>query len=186
MSLTKRRLGQAALGGLASAIASDARSALFEKSPAVGSPAPNFRATTFGGKVVTLSDLRGRVVLLNLWATWCGPCRQELPLLEAYFRHYSPYGFQILAVATEDSVDESVLRPLAAKMTIPFVRYLGGPYHPLEGVPTSYVIDRAGTLVYAKAAAFTLDALNDLIVPLLNAPDPTAPAARAAAPAAST
>jgi len=160
----------AALAGLAVAGAAQA-------GPKVGQPAPDFTVTTFGGRTVKLADLKGDVIILNFWATWCGPCRNELPLLEAYFRIYAKYGFQVLAVATEDSVPEERLKPLAAELTIPLIRRMRGPYYELDGVPTNYVIDRTGKLVYAKAGAFDLDALNALIVPLLNQPVPEPPSA---------
>jgi hypothetical protein len=108
-----------------------------------------------------------------------------LPLLEAAFRAYNKYGFQVLAVATEDSVPESQLKPLAAKLTIPFVKHIKGPYYDLGAVPTNYIIDRSGKLVYAEAAAFDPNSLTDIIVPLLKQPipdDPSAPSAPAPAP----
>jgi peroxiredoxin len=159
-----------------------------QAAPKVGEPAPDFTVDTFGGHRLKLADLKGDVIILNFWATWCGPCRNELPLLEAYFRHYSKYGLQVMAVATEDSVPESQLRPLASKLTIPFVKRMGGPYKDLGAVPTNYVIDRSGKLVYAKAGAFDLDSLNAVIIPLLQEPVPdsapaTADSASTTAPA---
>jgi cytochrome c biogenesis protein CcmG/thiol:disulfide interchange protein DsbE len=157
-----------------------------QSAPKVGQPAPDFTVTTFGGHTVKLADLKGDVIILNFWATWCGPCRVELPLLEAYFRIYNKYGFQVLAVATEDSVPDNQLKPLAAQLTIPLVKRMKGPYHDLDGVPTNYIIDRSGKLVYAKATALDLDSLNTIIVPLLNEPVPEAPPApQASAPAPS-
>jgi peroxiredoxin len=141
----------------------------------VGQPAPDFTATTFGGRTVKLSDLKGDVIVLNFWATWCGPCRRELPTLEAAFEAYNKYGFQVLAIATEDSVPEDKLRPLASHLMIPLIKRMKGPYHDLDAVPTNYIIDRSGTLVYAKAAAFDLDSLNEIVIPLLKAPVPPAP-----------
>jgi thiol-disulfide isomerase/thioredoxin len=143
-----------------------------QAAPQVGQPAPNFTVTTFGGRTVSLADLQGVVVVLNFWATWCEPCRKELPLLEAFFETYNKYGFQVLAVATEDSVPQYKLRPLADKLNIPLVKRMSGPYAALEGVPTNYVIDRSGKLVYAKAGAFSLDDLNTIIIPLLKEPIP--------------
>jgi peroxiredoxin len=152
--------------------------------PKLGQSAPDFTVTTFGGHTVKLADLKGNVIILNFWATWCGPCRRELPLLETFFKAYNQYGFQVLAVATEDSVPESKLRPIAARLTIPFVKRMYGPYHALEGVPTNYIIDRSGKVVYAKAAAFDVDTLNDILIPLLKepVPGPAAPPAPAAGP----
>lgn len=146
-----------------------------EAAPKVGQPAPDFTVTTFGGRTVGLADLKGDVILLNFWATWCAPCRVELPLLEGAFKDYSRYGFQVLAVASEDSVPEEKLRPLAARLTIPFVKRIKGPYRQLDGVPTNYIIDRSGKLVYAKAGALDLDTLNEIIVPLLKDPVPALP-----------
>jgi thiol-disulfide isomerase/thioredoxin len=147
--------------------------------PKVGAPAPSFTASTFGGREVALADLKGEVVILNYWATWCVPCRAELPLLELFFQKYKDYGLQVLAVATQDSVPEAELRPLASKLTIPLIRRLRGPYGALGAVPTNYVISRSGRLVYAKAGAFSVDDLNNIIIPLLREPDPNEAAAAA-------
>ena len=140
--------------------------------PKVGEPAPNFTAVTFDGRVVKLADLKGDVVILNFWATWCAPCRKELPTLEAAFRAYNKYGFQVLAVATEDSVPEDKLKPLSRALTIPFVKRMQGQYHDMDAVPTNYVIDRSGNIAYAKAGAFDVDSFNAIVIPLLRQPIP--------------
>jgi peroxiredoxin len=140
--------------------------------PKVGQPAPNFTAVTFDGRVVKLADLKGDVVILNFWATWCAPCRKELPTLEAAFRAYNKYGFQVLAVATEDSVPEDKLKPLSRALTIPFVKRMQGQYHDMDAVPTNYVIDRSGNIAYAQAGAFDVDAFNAIVIPLLRQPIP--------------
>ena len=141
----------------------------------VGQPAPNFELVLVDGKRMHLTDLRGQVIVLNYWATWCAPCRKELPLLDKYYRVASERGWplKIFAVATEESVPKSTLKPLFAALSIPSAdRIHGGPFGDVEAVPTNYVIDRAGVLRYAKAGSFELDDLNSILVPLMQQPAP--------------
>ena len=174
---------------LASAIAATAiifASPAFAWGPKLNQPAPAFHVTTMDGRELSLDDFKGQVVVLNFWATWCVPCREELPLLDGYYKMQKKYGLQILAVTTEDSAPLSKLRPVAQALAFPMVRRLKGPYRVLDGVPTNYIIDRAGILRYAKADAFSLDDLNRLLVPLLREPPPEAPPPATVASAAST
>ena len=151
------------------------------KAPRVGEAAPAFELTLIDGSKVTLDQLRGNVVVLNFWATWCVPCRAELPTLDRYYEIQRPHGLRVFAIATEDSVPLYRLKKLFALMKIPSAKRIKGPYDVLGGVPTNYVVDRAGRLRYAKAAAFDLDDLNATLVPLLLEPVPagTTPANRA-------
>lgn len=144
------------------------------KEPVLNAPAPQFRVTTFDGKKLSLDDFKGQVLVINFWATWCAPCREELPLLDAYYRLQEAAGLRVLAVTTEDSLPMSKLKPLAAVLRIPMARFFRGKYNTLGAVPTNYIIDRSGVLRYAKAGAFTIDDLNELLVPLLNEPIPVA------------
>jgi len=141
--------------------------------PEVGKPAPEFKVTTFDGTKLTLADFKGQVLILNFWATWCGPCRQEMPLLDAYFRARQQFGLKMLAVATEDSLTPFQLLPVQKVVSFPMVRKFKGDYGRIRAVPTNVIIDRGGIVRYAKAAAFTLDDLNELLIPLLKEPSPT-------------
>jgi cytochrome c biogenesis protein CcmG/thiol:disulfide interchange protein DsbE len=142
----------------------------------VNEPAPDFHATTFDGRKISLADYKGRVLVINFWATWCVPCREELPLLDAYYALQKKRGLEVIAVTTEDSAPPSKLKELAAAAHIPFILELKGPYSTLHGrVPTNYVIDRRGIVRFTKAGAFTLDSLNEALVPLLREPAPQAP-----------
>ena len=112
------------------------------------------------------------MVVLNFWATWCGPCKHELPLIDAYYRVQKAKGLRVFAVATEDSLPTKTLRPLFAAMAVSAARSINGPYPILTGLPTNYVIGRDGRVRYAKANAFDLDDLNTILGPLLAEPAP--------------
>ncbi|MEG8024972.1 TlpA disulfide reductase family protein [Sphingomonas aurantiaca] len=128
--------------------------------------------TLIDGSKIRSADLHGQVVILNFWATWCGPCKTELPLLDTYYRLRKDNGLRIFAVATEDSLPVSRLKPLFAAMAIPSARRIKGAFSVMGALPTNYIIDRAGVVRYAKPGAFDLDDLNGLLVPLLRDPAP--------------
>jgi peroxiredoxin len=141
--------------------------------PKVGDLAPDTQLTLVDGSHVRLSDLRGQVVVLNFWATWCVPCRQELPMLDAYYRRRHDAGLRVFAITTEGSLPLYQLRRLFAAMAIPSVRSVHGPFRMMEGLPTNFVIDRAGRVRYAASGAFDVQSLNAVVIPLLNEPAPT-------------
>lgn len=139
------------------------------KQPTVGQPAPNFELTTFDGRKIQLADLKGHVVVLNFWATWCGPCKRELPLLSSYYEvmHEKGGDIEIFAVATQDSLSPQQLKPVQAMVSFPMIKYFKGDYGTVKAVPLNFVIDRYGILRYAEAGAFTLDLMNAVLGPLL-------------------
>ncbi|WP_443024599.1 TlpA family protein disulfide reductase [Sphingomonas sp. ERG5] len=142
------------------------------KIPKVGDMAPPFEITLVDGSKVSLDQLRGNVIVLNFWATWCVPCREELPLLDRYYDAQKQHGLKIFAVTTEDSAPIYQLKKMFALMKMPAVRKISGPYGQIRAVPTNYIIDRSGRIRYAKAASFSLEDLNANLVPLLNEPAP--------------
>ena len=159
-------------------IAAAAVALIGANAPKVGEPAPDFELTMVDGSKLTLAQMRGQVVVLNFWATWCVPCRTELPLLDRYYELTKDRGLRVITIATEDSLPLYQLKKLFAVMKMPSARRIKGPYGPLTGVPTNFVIDRGGRIRYAKSGAFDLSDLNDLLIPLLNerAPPPPSPA----------
>jgi len=135
----------------------------------VGQLAPPTVITTFDKQKVDLASLKGKVVVINHWATWCGPCKAEMPMMSAFHAKMKAQGFEIFGVTTEDSVQPFQLKKVAAVLSYPLARKLTGNGYPiLSGVPTSYVIDRKGVVRYAKAGSFQPKEFIDLIVPLLN------------------
>lgn len=148
---------------LAMALASPA----LATNPRVGDLSPNFSMTLIDGSKVTLADLRGQVVVINFWATWCAPCRTELPTLDAFYTARKRAGLRVFAVATEDSLPFNQLKKLFAVMHMSPVKRISGPYRELGALPTNYVIDRAGRVRYAKVGALELADLKAIVVPLL-------------------
>jgi len=109
----------------------------------------NFTLTDLTGKSWTLRDLRGKVVLVNFWATWCPPCRKEMPDLEALGKRFGPQGLVILAISDEDAAK---VKPFIAEHQISYPILLDpgrkvNETFRVEGIPKSFVYDREGKLV---------------------------------------
>ena len=138
--------------------------------PKVGKPAPHFDASTFGGKTIKWSEMKNKVILLNYWATWCGPCRIELPLIQSYVRNKASPDLLVFAITTEDSVPDNLLKPLAKVLSFPLVHAISSWSYGIidNSVPSNYVIDKSGILRYAMAGAFEYEGLEEVVTPLLN------------------
>ena len=115
-----------------------------------GEPAPNFQLRDMNGRIVSLSELRGKVVLLNFWATWCGPCRVEMPAMERLYRTYDRKDFEILAVST-DAQGVAVTRPFQEenKLTFPILHdadFRVGLSYGARTLPMTFMVDRQGVV----------------------------------------
>lgn len=135
---------QAAL--LASALFLSACSALAGPQPVVGSPAPDFALPALDGEQVRLSDLRGQRVLLNFWATWCGPCRQEMPAIQARYNHGD---FAVLAVDFGETRQQVQNFVNEIGVDLPVVLDADGSVQELyrvRGYPTTFFIDTKGVI----------------------------------------
>ena len=128
----------------------------------VGDEAPNFQLRDLAGNMVSLSQLRGKVVLLNFWATWCGPCRVEMPAMEQLYRSYSRKDFEILAVST-DAQGAAVTRPFQQEMgfTFPILHdadYRVGLLYGARSLPMTFMVDRKGIVRQKVPGARNWDA----------------------------
>jgi peroxiredoxin len=120
-------------------------------SPREGFSAPDFTLDSLDGGQTTLSDLRGHIVLVNLWASWCLPCRAEMPAIERVYRSYKDLGLIVLAVnaTNQDSVAAARAFIEARGLTFPVLLDRTGSVsaaYNLRGLPSSFFIDRQGVI----------------------------------------
>ena len=144
-----------AVGALCATPFSQAESPPLKKRPGVergvvqvGDEAPNFTLRDLTGNAMSLSQLRGKVVLLNFWATWCGPCRVEMPAMEQLYRTLPRREFEILAVST-DPQGAAVTRPFQQEMGVTFPilhdsEYRVGLTYGARTIPITFMVDRRG------------------------------------------
>ena len=139
--------------------------------PAIGKPAPSFGLRSADGALVNLEDYRGKIVLLNFWATWCGPCKEELPAIDAVQRRLGDRGFAALAVDFRDQDDEVVAFASRVRVSFPLLQdHLGvtASAYRLLGVPTSFLLDGNGDIRAIHAGPYTEKALAAAVSSLLD------------------
>ena len=143
------------LGGLAWIFASADRAGTSTAggipAPRQGFLAPDFTLNTTDGETVTLSELRGQAVLVNLWATWCPPCRAEMNAIQKLYNEYKSQGFTVLAVNMTYQDDFSAIAPFVGQndLTFPILLDETGDMarkYELRSLPSSFFIDRNGTI----------------------------------------
>jgi thiol-disulfide isomerase/thioredoxin len=132
--------------------------------------APDFTRTDLSGRPLRLEQFRGRVVLLNFWATWCGPCIEEIPVFSRWQLRYAAAGLQILGVSMDD--DDTVVKRFLAKHAVPYPilmgdAKLGESFGGVYGLPQSILIDAHGKIVFRNVGELNLEALRSQIQGLL-------------------
>jgi len=114
-----------------------------------GSPAPQFTLAARSGEDVSLAQYKGRVVMLNFWASWCGPCRQEMPLLESVYKKYGKMGFTLLGVNLEPDSQAANEWLKQTPVSFPILYDKDSKVSKLydvAGMPSTVIIDRSGKL----------------------------------------
>jgi peroxiredoxin len=124
---------------------------MVETGPRIGETAPDFSLSTLGGRSVRLTDYKGKVVFLNIWASWCPPCREEMPSMEALHKKFKGRSFEMIAVSIDQSGEETV-GSFAAQfgLTFPVLLDPGGKtyrLYGLTGVPETFILDKNGVIV---------------------------------------
>jgi peroxiredoxin len=117
----------------------------------VGKAAPDFSLPDLNDKTVRLSDYRGKVVFLNFWATWCKPCREEMPSMEVLYKSFERDGFVVLAVSIDRVTTKKDIPPFVNSMNLTFPVLVDSwgqtdKRYKLMGVPETYIIDQDGIL----------------------------------------
>ena len=121
---------------------------------AAGEQAPEFTLRDINNKSVSLSDFKGKVVLVNFWATWCGPCKVEMPHLDKMDAELGERGFEVLSISTDDARAASMVKPFIKKNGYQFTVLLDkttavvSKYNPAKTLPYTAIIDREGRIAH--------------------------------------
>lgn len=141
----------------------------------VGDPAPALKGSTLDGKPFDLAVLKGKVVVVNQWATWCGPCREEMPLLDAFAKRYAGRGVVLVGLDEDDAKDEAEVRKVMAAFSYPALLAEAASTDDFRAprvLPITYVIDATGIVrakLWAGSTPVTEAALERAVTPLLAA-----------------
>ncbi|HEY1992014.1 MAG TPA: TlpA disulfide reductase family protein [Gammaproteobacteria bacterium] len=141
----------------------------------VGDAAPALKGSTLEGKPFDLAGLKGKVVVLNLWATWCGPCREEMPALDAFAKRYAARGVVVVGLDENDPDDLGEVRNVMAAFSYPALMAETAPtndFHQPRVLPMTYVIDAQGVIrarLWPGGTPVTAANLEKAVAPLLPA-----------------
>jgi thiol-disulfide isomerase/thioredoxin len=138
--------------------------------PKVGAVAPDFELKVLEGKGKTLrlSDLKGKAVLLDFWATYCEPCKVEMPWIAELQKKYEPEGFQVVGVSMDDEAEERAISEFTRKMGVNYPIVIGSEkvadlYGGLDGLPMNVFLDRSGKIVASELGLTAKDVFEDNI-----------------------
>ncbi len=133
--------------------------------------APNFTLKTHDGNTVDLGKLKGKVVVLNFWATWCGPCRQEIPGFIETYKTYHAKGVEIVGISLDEG-GWDVVQPYVARTNIPYPVVIGDQaiseaYGGINAIPTTFIITKEGNIAGKHVGFLSKDQLEKQIKAVL-------------------
>ncbi len=137
--------------------------------PEIGEAAPALVVTTLDGTIFDLAKLRGKVVLVNYWATWCAPCRKEMPKLDAFFKRYHAQGLEIIGISIDFERDLEKARKVARTVAYPTAvakSIIDDGFGIPKGVPITWIVDTDGK-VHDRLIEVRDELLTGIVVPLL-------------------
>jgi cytochrome c biogenesis protein CcmG, thiol:disulfide interchange protein DsbE len=143
--------------------------------PAVGTPAPNFSLADLDGRPLRLADLQGRPVIVNFWASWCGPCVEEFPLLKRAAAEHADEGLAVIGIVYQDNSESARAFMQRMDAAWPAAMDPGGKVaaaYGLFGVPQTYFIGRDGTLVGQSVGQFSAAQLDQQIAAIIGKEQP--------------
>ncbi|HEY4128919.1 MAG TPA: TlpA disulfide reductase family protein [Gammaproteobacteria bacterium] len=141
----------------------------------VGDSVPALKGTTVDGKPFDLAAFKGKVVVLNLWATWCGPCREEMPALDGFAKQYAARGVTVVGLDEDDPEDAAEVKKVMAAFSYPALMAATAPtnnFHQPRVLPITYVIDADGVIrarLWPGGTPVTMASLEKAVTPLLPA-----------------
>jgi peroxiredoxin len=142
----------------------------------VGKIAPNFEIKTVSGTPVTLSTEKGRILIIHFWATWCAPCRVEMPEIEKFYQKYHAQGVDVIAISLDDKSDMETVKTVMQSFTFPTAMEYDADIHRfgrIWRVPVTFVIDQNGILRYngwEGEPSVNMPLLEKVVLPLLAPP----------------
>ncbi len=146
----------------------------YAASLAIGKPVPSFKIKTIDGQVMTPSSSKGHILIINLWATWCEPCRKEMPAIDAIYRKYHDQGVDVIAVSLDDRSDQekvkSVMQSFAFPASMEKDADIDG-FGRIWRVPVTFIIDQNGILRrngWEGDPTVDIPILEAIIIPLLS------------------